>query len=110
MVALRGTDIVRVSLAEAVSEPKLVSPERYAESALFFGCPRRDRIRKPEYRITGRRARLYRWSPADGLPPAGGLVRPACPSRDGLPSVWRPVPGVAWRGRLPSWPTGRQRS
>jgi phosphofructokinase-like protein len=37
MVALRGTDIVRVSLAEAVSEPKLVSPERYAESQLFFG-------------------------------------------------------------------------
>ncbi|HEY7143036.1 MAG TPA: 6-phosphofructokinase [Streptosporangiaceae bacterium] len=37
MVALRGTDIVRVSLAEATSEPKLVPPERYAESEVFFG-------------------------------------------------------------------------
>src|SRR5450755_4542220 len=31
MVALRGTDIVRVSLDEATRTPKLVSPERYAE-------------------------------------------------------------------------------
>ncbi len=37
MVALRGTDIVRVSLDEATREPKLVSPERYAEAELFFG-------------------------------------------------------------------------
>jgi phosphofructokinase-like protein len=37
MVALRGTEIVRVSLAEATSEPKLVPPERYAESEVFFG-------------------------------------------------------------------------
>ncbi len=37
MVALRGTDIVGVSLAEAVIEPKLVSPERYAEAEVFFG-------------------------------------------------------------------------
>ena len=37
MVALRGTDIVRVPLAEATSELKLVPPERYAEAELFFG-------------------------------------------------------------------------
>ena len=37
MVALRGTDIVRASLDEATREPKLVSPERYAEAELFFG-------------------------------------------------------------------------
>jgi phosphofructokinase-like protein len=37
MVALRGTEIVRVSLAEATREPKLVPPERYAESEVFFG-------------------------------------------------------------------------
>jgi 6-phosphofructokinase 1 len=37
MVALRGTDIVRVSLAEATRELKLVPPERYAEAEVFFG-------------------------------------------------------------------------
>jgi 6-phosphofructokinase 1 len=37
MVALRGTEIVRVSLAEATREPKLVPKERYAESEIFFG-------------------------------------------------------------------------
>jgi 6-phosphofructokinase 1 len=37
MVALRGTDIVRVRLAEAVEELKLVPPERYAEAEVFFG-------------------------------------------------------------------------
>jgi phosphofructokinase-like protein len=37
MVALRGTEIVRVSLAEATREPKLVPRERYAESEVFFG-------------------------------------------------------------------------
>ncbi|HET8600297.1 MAG TPA: 6-phosphofructokinase [Segeticoccus sp.] len=37
MVALRGTDIVRVSLAEATGALKTVSPERYAEAATFFG-------------------------------------------------------------------------
>jgi ATP-dependent phosphofructokinase / diphosphate-dependent phosphofructokinase len=37
MVALRATDIVRVPLAEATSELKLVPPERYAEAELFFG-------------------------------------------------------------------------
>jgi phosphofructokinase-like protein len=37
MVALRGTRIVRVPLAEATSELKLVPPERYAEVEFLFG-------------------------------------------------------------------------
>jgi 6-phosphofructokinase 1 len=37
MVALRGTDIVRVPLVDATSELKLVPPERYAEAEVFFG-------------------------------------------------------------------------
>ncbi|MBN6057038.1 6-phosphofructokinase [Nonomuraea sp. RK-328] len=37
MVALRGTDIVRVSLDEATSELKTVPVERYAEAEVFFG-------------------------------------------------------------------------
>jgi 6-phosphofructokinase 1 len=37
MVALRGTDIVRVPLAEATKELKLVDPARYAEAEVFFG-------------------------------------------------------------------------
>ncbi len=37
MVALRGTDIVRVPLAVATTELKLVPPERYAEAEVFFG-------------------------------------------------------------------------
>ena len=37
MVALRGTDIVRVPLVEATTELKLVPPERYAEAEIFFG-------------------------------------------------------------------------
>ncbi len=37
MVALRGTDIVRVPIAEATRELKLVPPERYAEAEIFFG-------------------------------------------------------------------------
>jgi 6-phosphofructokinase 1 len=37
MVALHGTDIVRVPIAEAVRELKLVPPERYAEAEVFFG-------------------------------------------------------------------------
>jgi 6-phosphofructokinase 1 len=37
MVALRGTDIVRVPLSEGTSELKLVSPEEYAEAEVFFG-------------------------------------------------------------------------
>ena len=37
MVALRGTEIVRVSLAEATATPKTVPLERYAEAEIFFG-------------------------------------------------------------------------
>ena len=37
MVALRGTDIIRVPIAEATSKLKLVPPERYAEAEIFFG-------------------------------------------------------------------------
>jgi len=37
MVALRGTDIVRVPIAEATRELKLVPLERYAEAEIFFG-------------------------------------------------------------------------
>ncbi len=37
MVALRGTDIVRVPLADATSELKTVPLERYAEAEVFFG-------------------------------------------------------------------------
>jgi 6-phosphofructokinase 1 len=37
MVALRGTDIVRVPLAEATRELKTVTLERYAEVEVFFG-------------------------------------------------------------------------
>ncbi|WP_199431848.1 6-phosphofructokinase [Qaidamihabitans albus] len=37
MVALRGTDIVRVKLEEATAELKTVPPERYAEAEVFFG-------------------------------------------------------------------------
>jgi ATP-dependent phosphofructokinase / diphosphate-dependent phosphofructokinase len=37
MVALRGTDIIRVPIADATRELKLVPPERYAESEIFFG-------------------------------------------------------------------------
>jgi ATP-dependent phosphofructokinase / diphosphate-dependent phosphofructokinase len=37
MVALRGTDIVRVPIAEATSKLKLVPPERYADAEIFFG-------------------------------------------------------------------------
>ncbi|MBK5306830.1 MAG: 6-phosphofructokinase [Frankiaceae bacterium] len=37
MVALHGTDIVRVSLAEATKQLKTVPVERYAEAEVFFG-------------------------------------------------------------------------
>jgi 6-phosphofructokinase 1 len=37
MVALRGTDIVRVKLAEATAVVKTVPPGRYAEAEVFFG-------------------------------------------------------------------------
>ena len=37
MVALRGTDIVRVPLSEATRELKTVPIERYTEAEVFFG-------------------------------------------------------------------------
>jgi 6-phosphofructokinase 1 len=37
MVALRGTEIVRVPLSEATRELKLVPVERYSEAEVFFG-------------------------------------------------------------------------
>jgi phosphofructokinase-like protein len=37
MVALRGTDIIRVPLVEATRELKLVPLDRYAEAEVFFG-------------------------------------------------------------------------
>jgi 6-phosphofructokinase 1 len=37
MVALRGTDIIRVPLADSVSALKTVPRERYAEAEVFFG-------------------------------------------------------------------------
>jgi 6-phosphofructokinase 1 len=37
MVALRGTDVVRVPIAEATAALKLVPLERYAEVEVFFG-------------------------------------------------------------------------
>ena len=37
MVALRGTDIVRVPLADATTELKTVARELYAEAEVFFG-------------------------------------------------------------------------
>ena len=37
MMALRGTRIERVPLAEGTAELKLVSPEEYAEAQVFFG-------------------------------------------------------------------------
>jgi 6-phosphofructokinase 1 len=37
MVALRGTDIIRIPLAEATRQLKSVPPQRYAEAEVFFG-------------------------------------------------------------------------
>ncbi|MGP8302411.1 6-phosphofructokinase [Streptomyces inhibens] len=37
MVALRGTDIVRVPISEATAQLKTVDPARYAEVGVFFG-------------------------------------------------------------------------
>jgi ATP-dependent phosphofructokinase / diphosphate-dependent phosphofructokinase len=37
MVALRGTNIVRVPLIEGTGQLKVVSPEEYAEAQVFFG-------------------------------------------------------------------------
>jgi len=37
MMALRGKDVVRIPLIEGTGELKVVSPEEYAEAAVFFG-------------------------------------------------------------------------
>lgn len=37
MVALRGTDVVEVPMAQALSEPKLLDPELYSTAEIFFG-------------------------------------------------------------------------
>jgi 6-phosphofructokinase 1 len=37
MMALRGTDIVRVPLAEGTAQLKVVDPKEYAEAEVFFG-------------------------------------------------------------------------
>jgi 6-phosphofructokinase 1 len=37
MVALRGTDIVRVDLSEGTSKLKTVDPAQYAEAEVLFG-------------------------------------------------------------------------
>ena len=37
MVALRGTEIVTVPLAEALAEPKLLDPELFETAEVFFG-------------------------------------------------------------------------
>jgi ATP-dependent phosphofructokinase / diphosphate-dependent phosphofructokinase len=37
MVALRGTDIIRVKLADATAAAKTVPQERHAEAEIFFG-------------------------------------------------------------------------
>jgi ATP-dependent phosphofructokinase / diphosphate-dependent phosphofructokinase len=37
MVALQGPDIVEVSLADALAEPKLLDPDLYATAEVFFG-------------------------------------------------------------------------
>jgi ATP-dependent phosphofructokinase / diphosphate-dependent phosphofructokinase len=37
MVALRGTEIVRVPLDEALAEPKLLDPGFYETAEVFFG-------------------------------------------------------------------------
>jgi 6-phosphofructokinase 1 len=37
MVALRGTDVVRVPLAEALAEPKLLDPKMFETAEVFFG-------------------------------------------------------------------------
>ena len=37
MVALRGTEVITVPLAEALAEPKLLDPELYETAEVFFG-------------------------------------------------------------------------
>ena len=37
MVALRGTDIIEMPLADALRQPKLLDPSLYETAELFFG-------------------------------------------------------------------------
>ena len=37
MVALRGTDVIRVPLSEALAEPKLLDPKMLETAEVFFG-------------------------------------------------------------------------
>jgi 6-phosphofructokinase 1 len=37
MVALKGTDVVTVPLADALAEPKLLDPAFYETAEVFFG-------------------------------------------------------------------------
>ncbi len=37
MVALEGTDIVEVELAQALAEPKLLDPALFETAEVFFG-------------------------------------------------------------------------
>ena len=37
MVALRGTDVVRVPLSEALAAPKLLDPKMFETAEVFFG-------------------------------------------------------------------------
>jgi 6-phosphofructokinase 1 len=37
MVALRGTDVIELPMAESLAEPKLLDPELYETAELFFG-------------------------------------------------------------------------
>jgi 6-phosphofructokinase 1 len=37
MVALRGTEVRRVPLADALAEPKLVDPHLFGTAEVFFG-------------------------------------------------------------------------
>jgi 6-phosphofructokinase 1 len=37
MVALRGTDVITIPLAEALAEPKLLDPELFETAEVFFG-------------------------------------------------------------------------
>ena len=37
MVALRGTEITTVPLADALAEPKLLDPEFFETAEVFFG-------------------------------------------------------------------------
>src|SRR4051794_41379339 len=54
MVALRGTDFVRVPIEDGVAELKTVDPDLYEDAAVFFG--------RSEERRVGKECRS-RWSP-----------------------------------------------